>query len=305
MGKCYASNAVKIANKYVGYMEKETNKDLDSFTDNVGDENYTKFAREYKEFTGVNFQGQAWCDQFIDAILVEAFGKIKAKELLGGFSAYTPTSAQYFKNMNQWHTKNPEVGDVIFFENNIRIHHTGLVINVSSTKVYTIEGNTSGGSNVEANGGGVFKKEYLLSNGKIAGYGRPNYDKIVEPVKEPIKEAPVVKPVVKPTTASTKYFYEYYVIKGGDNLLKIAKEYNTTVDNLVKLNNIKQANDIDIGRKLLTNTYPLYTVIKGDTLSKISLKLLGDFMRYKEIKELNKMKDTYIDIGQELKIPNK
>lgn len=42
-----------------------------------------------------------------------------------------------------------------------------------------------------------------------------------------------------------------YIVKKGDNLTKIAKMYNTTVNNLVKLNNIKNPNLIYIGEKLI------------------------------------------------------
>ncbi|MDR2025401.1 MAG: hypothetical protein LBQ71_19650, partial [Hungatella sp.] len=39
-------------------------------------------------------------------------------------------------------------------------------------KVYTIEGNTSSGAEVIANGGAVCLKEYALINSRIDGYGR-------------------------------------------------------------------------------------------------------------------------------------
>ena len=39
-----------------------------------------------------------------------------------------------------------------------------------------------------------------------------------------------------------------YVVKTGDNLGQIAKKYNTTVDNLMKLNkDIKDKNQIKVG----------------------------------------------------------
>ncbi|WP_240286202.1 CHAP domain-containing protein [Lawsonibacter sp. OA9] len=124
---------------------------------------------------GVNYQGQAWCDMFVDWCFVQAFGKENARELLGGgFSAYTPTSAQYYKNKKQWHAA-PQAGDQVFFHNSSRICHTGIVYRVSGNTVYTIEGNTSGASGVIANGGGVCKKSYALGNSRISGYGRPDW----------------------------------------------------------------------------------------------------------------------------------
>ena len=162
---------INIAKQENGYLEKKSNKDLDSKTGNAGSNNYTKYARDLYP----TLQGQPWCDMFVDWCFVKAFGKVEARQLLcGGFSAYTPTSAQYYKEKNQWHTS-PEPGDQVFFKNSVRICHTGIVTKVSKEKVYTIEGNTSGASGVIANGGGVCEKSYNLSYSGIAGYGRPDW----------------------------------------------------------------------------------------------------------------------------------
>lgn len=155
----------------VGYLEKQSNKNLDDKTANAGDQNYTK----YGAYFGHNGPDAYWCDYFVDYGFCQAFGKEMAKKLLGGLSGYTPTSAGYFKKMGQWHTKNPQEGDIVFFENSVRINHTGYVYKVSGSTVYTIEGNTSSTPGVVRNGGAVAYKEYPASSARIAGYGRPNY----------------------------------------------------------------------------------------------------------------------------------
>lgn len=177
------------AESQVGYLEKASNKNLDDPTANPGRNNYTKYARDFKEYAGENYQGQAWCDMFLDDCFVKAYGVDNARKLLGGFSAYTPTSANYFKKMGRWYTKDPQRGDVIFFKNSQRINHTGLVYKVAGGRVYTIEGNTSGASGVVPNGGGVCRKSYDLGNSRIAGYGRPDYN-IVGAKEETKKEQP-------------------------------------------------------------------------------------------------------------------
>lgn len=159
---------IRVALAEEGYLEKRTNDMLESKTANAGSNNYTKFGRDM----GCN--GQPWCDAFVDWCFKKAYGTAEAKALLGGWSNYTPTSAQYFKNMHQWFTT-PQRGDVIFFKNSQRICHTGIVLEVKNGRVYTIEGNTSGGSTLEANGGCVAKKDYPLGYNRIAGYGRPKY----------------------------------------------------------------------------------------------------------------------------------
>lgn len=161
---------IKIALNEIGYLEKKSNKNLDNKTANAGCNNYTKYGEYFR------MNPAQWCDLWVDWCFCKAFGKSEAEKLLGGFSAYTPTSAQYFKNMGRWHTNNPKMGDVIFFKNNIRICHTGLVYKVDSSYVYTIEGNTSSTNGVVSNGGAVEKKKYSIGNSRIAGYGRPKYD---------------------------------------------------------------------------------------------------------------------------------
>ena len=43
---------------------------------------------------------------------------------------------------------------------------------------------------------------------------------------------------------------EFYIVKAGDNLTKIAKLHKTSVEKLVKLNNIKNKNLIVVGQKI-------------------------------------------------------
>lgn len=173
----YASKVIRIAEAEVGYLEKRSNSQLDSKTGNAGSVNYTKYGRDmHNLYPSVMDFPAAWCDAFVDWCFYKAYGVSNAKGLLGGkFDDYTPNSAQLYKNKGAWY-KSPKVGDQIFFTNGSRICHTGLVYKVTSSKVYTIEGNTSGASGVIANGGGVCKKSYDLGYWKIAGYGRPKYD---------------------------------------------------------------------------------------------------------------------------------
>lgn len=169
---------LKIALAEVGYLEKKSNKNLDSKVENAGSANYTKYGRDmHKICPSVMDFPAAWCDAFVDWCFYRAYGQSNAKKLLcGGFNDYTAASAQMYKNKKAWYTSHPQAGDQIFFKDANGICHTGLVYKVDSKYVYTIEGNTSGSSGVVKNGGGVFKKSYSLYNSRIAGYGRPKYD---------------------------------------------------------------------------------------------------------------------------------
>lgn len=173
----YASTVIDIALGEVGYLEKKSNKSLDSKTANAGSANYTKYGRDmHKLYPSVMDFPAAWCDAFVDWCFQKAYGVSNAKGLLGGsFNDYTPDSAQLYKNKGTWGTT-PKKGAQIFFKTSTRINHTGLVYDFDDKYVYTVEGNTSGASGVIRNGGGVCKKKYLRTNSKIVGYGYPNYD---------------------------------------------------------------------------------------------------------------------------------
>ncbi|RGZ05730.1 CHAP domain-containing protein [Hungatella hathewayi] len=172
---------IAVARAELGYLEKRSNSQLDSKTANAGSNNYTKYARDLYP----SLQGQPWCDMFVDWCMVQAFGRVAAQQLIGGgFSAYTPTSAQYYKARGQYHKSDPQPGDQIFFRGSNRINHTGIVTEVTLTKVRTIEGNTSDGAEVIPNGGAVCDKEYGLSNSRIDGYGRPDWSIVDTPTYE-------------------------------------------------------------------------------------------------------------------------
>lgn len=211
-------NLIKLAKYEEGYLEKKSNKDLDDKYKNAGSNNYTKYARDLDKIKGFyngKKNGYAWCDVFVDWLFVQTFGVTRAKELLnhGTLGAGCKYSANYYKKKNQYHTK-PKVGDQIFFTNSKgSIAHTGIVIDVDNTYVYTIEGNTSSASGVVANGGSVRSKKYKLTYKNIDGYGRPNYSK-----EEQIEEVPVVetfKDIIKELqTALNKEYNAKLVVDG-------------------------------------------------------------------------------------------
>ena len=106
---------ITIALNEEGYLEKKNKNNLDNKTINAGSNNYTKYWADMAP----SYQGQPWCACFVNWCFKHAYGETEAKNLLctkGAWSYYTPTSAQYFKNMHQWFTT-PQRGDVIFFKN--------------------------------------------------------------------------------------------------------------------------------------------------------------------------------------------
>lgn len=112
----------------------------------------------------------------------------------------------------------------------------------------------------------------------------------------------------------TKEIYEeeenIYIVKKGDSLYSIANKYNTTVDELKRINNLT-SNILSIGQVLKLpsdkasnvekeeNTIS-YTVQKGDSLYSIARKYDTTIDR---IKDLNNLTTNLLSIGQVLLIP--
>lgn len=168
-----AINAIiNIALAEVGYLEKATNANLDDKTANAGSNNYTKYWRDIYPA----YQGQPWCACFVTWVFVIAFGKAMAQKLLKHYPyVYCPTMADLF-TLNA----NPKVGDIVIFKHNGVFTHTGIVIKVSGDQFWTVEGNTSGGSTIIANGGAVCKKTYFNSNLPGTKFITPDYSKVQE-----------------------------------------------------------------------------------------------------------------------------
>ena len=163
---------IGIAEAEVGYLEKKSNAQLDDKTSNAGTANYTKYWRDIKP----EYQGQPWCAAFVTWCFVKAFGQAMAKKLLQHYPyVYCPTMASLF-TLNA----NPKKDDIVIFYRNGTFTHTGIVTAVSGDYFTTIEGNTSGGSSIIANGGGVFRKGYY--NSKLPGtkFCTPDYSLVEE-----------------------------------------------------------------------------------------------------------------------------
>ena len=105
-------------------------------------------------------------------------------------------------------------------------------------------------------------------------------------------------PVAPPTNNTTKY-----TVVGGDTLSAIAKKYNTTVDALAQLNNIKDVNLIYVGQVLSipgSKTGTEYVVRPGDTLSAIALRYGTTYQKIAA--DNNIANPNFIQIGQKLVI---
>lgn len=148
------------------YLEKKSNAYLDDFTKNVGDKNYTKFARDVNNWNQPGCQGQPWCAVYQFWKLVKVFGLTKALQIMGGGFYNCQSVTRHAKQKGTWHST-PKKGALIIFRNG---SHIGSVNSYDATYVYTNEGNTSSAPGVVANGGACRNKKYKLTDSAIDGY---------------------------------------------------------------------------------------------------------------------------------------
>lgn len=99
--------------------------------------------------------------------------------------------------------------------------------------------------------------------------------------------------------------YIIYTVQRGDTLYQIATKFNTDIDAIKFLNNLK-SDTLSIGQQILipttvpTETYIIYTVEKGDSLYSIAKKYN---ISVEELKTANNLTNNLLNIGQTLKIP--
>lgn len=109
-----------------------------------------------------------------------------------------------------------------------------------------------------------------------------------------------------PKGSSTEDNNDYYIVKKGDSLWKIANQFNTTVDKLKEINKLS-TNDLSVGQKLLikekttsTTKNNVYKVKAGDNLYKIANMYN---VSVDDIKKANNLNSNLLTINQELIIP--
>ena len=92
-----------------------------------------------------------------------------------------------------------------------------------------------------------------------------------------------------------------YIVKSGDSLYKIAQNYDTTVSEIMKLNNLTSTL-LSIGQMLQipsTSSSNTYIVKSGDSLYKIAQ---NNNTTVDELMKINNLSSTLLNIGQVLKL---
>lgn len=142
-------------------------------------------------------------------------------------------------------------------------------------------------------------------NGRVNGiFGNVDKDYFTQEII--LKDKSVIQNPEKPTEMQE---YIYIKVRRGDTLTQIAKQYNTTIEELVDLNNISNPNLIYVNQILKVptivtgenNNYAEYVVRKGDTLTKLAQEYSTTVTTLVNLNNISNPNLIYI--GQIIKIP--
>lgn len=145
-----------------------------------GNKNYTEYCYNMGSVGGYNY---AWCAAFVSWSLLQS--GCTNQNTQGAWCRNHEGDRNYIwrevgcyrwynqlKRFGYGHADDgkytPKPGDLVFFETS---EHIGIVRYAKDGRVYTVEGNTSGGEGVASEGGGVYCKNYKIGGGSIRGYG--------------------------------------------------------------------------------------------------------------------------------------
>ena len=166
------------AKAWIGYLEHASNELLGVYTGNAGKGGYTIFSTIIqKYYPWRNFSKLAWCTTFVHAVCLEAYGKDKAKKLLGKPHPGSRVLARRLKRWGRLKGRDyiPKPNDLIFLQNGDgRISHCGIVDHVEGDVVVSIEGNTHDptGRLAYEDGGAVAVRHRELSHRAIMAFGQ-------------------------------------------------------------------------------------------------------------------------------------
>ena len=166
-------NLIKIALSEDGYVEKNSNMNLDSKTANKGNQNYTKYARDVNAAGLMGCQAQPWCCTLQFWLEMQEFGIEKAlqhwhmtRSSYVGYNCFATYNA--FKKAGKV-GMTPKLGAVVIFN----FSHAGRVVNICAKNGQKwwdcLEGNTS--SNLsDRNGGQVKLKTRPWNDPSVKGF---------------------------------------------------------------------------------------------------------------------------------------
>lgn len=165
---------INRANAEVGYMGKETRKNLYDKTKNAGKNGFSKY------WDGIfpDMKSQPYCTAFMYWIFAWAYGMKKAKLIMFCYKGFFPEPwklEQQFKKRRRY-SNIPYIGSIAFFQQKEWTDHVGIVTDVLEEGFYSVEGNVMNENGIPC----VAKRYHLISEKTIKGFGHPLYRLLLE-----------------------------------------------------------------------------------------------------------------------------
>ncbi len=177
-----ARDVIAIALSQLGYHEGNSDADF-SGEGKDGSRDFVEYNVLYGKLdndqgNGLSY-GYYWCASFVNWCLRQAG---IPEEATAGAEVSCQRWINDCKSQGIFVSKGgyiPKEGDIIFFKDkgsSAESTHVGLVRYSDGNNVYTVEGNTSNGSEYSSNGEYVALKSHSLSSSYIVGYASPKYE---------------------------------------------------------------------------------------------------------------------------------
>ncbi len=218
---------------------------------------------------------------------------VKAGDTLYGIAKKYNTTVQAIKNLNYFTSDKLSVGQIIRIPEMYTPEDQMMIPNYINYTVKKGDNLYSIARNYGVTVDTIIKDNGLMNNnlsiGQLLKIRQTNSNG--ELVEECFGEDYTPPININPTIT--------YTVKKGDSLYNIAKKYNTSVSNIISLNNLK-SNNLSIGQQLKlpsTNTQTTYIVKKGDSLYSIAKKFNTTV---DSIKRKNSLTSNSLSINQKL-----
>ena len=238
---------------------------------------------------------------------------VQAGDTLSGIARKYGTTVSALVKAN--HIKN---ANLISVGQKLVVGHQAVTQPTPAPKPSVSTGSTTGSTYIVQSGDNLSKiaGKYGISVAALTRANQiQNADLIIVGQKLTIPGATATQSSTSSQTLTTVK-KQTYIVKAGDTLSGIARRQGVSVADLIRWNNIRNANLINIGqkitigqRKITTTTQPAaqpvsssaktYTVVTGDTLWGIAKKF-GTTVA--NLQQKNGLKSSLIIVGQQLKI---
>ena len=148
-----------------------------------GDKKYQEIIDAFESNKKYKYDGQGCCE-FVCAVFIKALGIKRAKQLIPVINYAKAQATMWTGGLS----KKPEIGSLVYFGTGKEADHVELVVDIYGKGFTSIDGNSYHT---------VVKKERLINDKSIIGYGNPEFEEDKEYWESEWKNAVIDSVVIK------------------------------------------------------------------------------------------------------------